>query len=152
MPASKIVDEGEVRRWFAEGLTYEEMSRRYLDWYHIETGPTLWANFRRRHGLPRRTARNTDLIPWDVRPEHRWHRVLTQLRHEGRRREGLPLREEDERRLDDFLATLARENSVVVYAPNTQEGFLLEPREVDDSDIIRRPTTRVSAQSRSRVS
>ena len=86
MPARKIVDEGEVIRWFHEGLTYEEMSRRYREKYGIETVPTLWSNFRRRRGLTRRIVRDDDLIPWAVREEHRWAYPLQMLRLEARRR------------------------------------------------------------------
>lgn len=148
MPASKIVDAQEVIRWFNEGVTYEEMSRRYLEQYNIETTPTLWANFRRRRGLARRVARDTDLIPWDVQPQHRWHRYLTALRHEARRRDGLPLREDDERRLDDFLRLLESEQAVVTYVSDTDEGFFLVAREPQDTDIIHRPKTQVTAGRR----
>lgn len=144
MPASKIVDAEEVLRWFKEGLTYEEMSRRYLEKYKIETSPTLWANFRRRRGLPRRVARDSHLIPWEVREEHRWHRYLTALRHEARRRDGLPLREDDARRLDEFLVMLQENQAVVAYVPESVEGFHLVYREKGDMDIIRRPKAQVS--------
>ena len=72
MPKSKIVDESEVMRWFAEGRTYAEMSRIYLEKYHVQTVSSLWGNFRRRKGLDRRINRDDELIPWAVSREHRW--------------------------------------------------------------------------------
>lgn len=143
MPASKIVDEGEVRRWFEEGLTYEEMSRIYLEKYGIETVPSLWGNFRRRRGLARRIVRDDELIPWAVQEQHRWHYYLQMLRLEARHRAGQPVRKADENRWRNFITMLAEDNAVVYYDPETEQGFFLVPREPGDTDIVRRPRAEV---------
>lgn len=44
MPA-KIVDEGEVIRWFEEGRTYKWMTEEYLRKYNLEVAPSIWGNF-----------------------------------------------------------------------------------------------------------
>lgn len=139
MPASKIVDETEVVRWFDEGKTYAWMVDEYKRKYNIETVPSLWGNFRRRRGLQRRTVRNDDLIPWFVKEEHRWSYPVQMLRVEARRREGFPLSEIEQTRLEAWLRGLERDNLVVHYDPDTKEGFFYIPREPSDRDIIREP-------------
>ena len=71
MGAGKIQDEGEVRRWFAEGRTYRWMCDEYLRKYNIETVQSMWGNIRRKWGLPRRITRDDDLIPWLILEKHR---------------------------------------------------------------------------------
>ncbi|GAA4727435.1 hypothetical protein GCM10023328_02060 [Modestobacter marinus] len=140
MPASKIVDEGEVFRWFAEGKTYEEMIALYREKYSVETTIGLWANFRRRKGMAPRTTRDLDLIPWQVQERHRWAYPLQMLRLEGRRRAtGESVRGPDAVRHANFLARLSDRHEVVEYRPETPEGFFYVPRQPTDVDLVRRP-------------
>jgi hypothetical protein len=149
MPASKIVNEQEVVRWFEEGRTYAWMVEEYKRKYNIETVPSLWGNFRRRRGLARRINRDDDLIPWAVKEEHRWSYPLAMLRAEARRRAGMELKDNYSKRLESWLQMLSDEDRVVMYQPDTDEGFFYVPRETGDDDIIRRPalktTTRLAA-------
>lgn len=149
MPARKIVDEQEVIRWFKEGRTYEWMSEQYRQKYGIETVPSLWSNFRRRRGLARRITRDDSLIPWAVKPEHRWAYPLTMLRLEARARAGEPINAAHAVRHRNFMRRLTEGGLVVSYDPNTAEGFHLVPREANDVDLIRQPriglTTRKAA-------
>lgn len=139
MPASKIVDEAEVLRWFEEGKTYAEMSEIYREKYNIETVPSLWGNYRRRKGLARRINRDDELIPWEVKREHRWRYPLAMLRAEARRREGMELPERQGKRLDTWLEQMREADAVVHYEPDTEEGFFAVPRRPGiDTDLIRR--------------
>lgn len=67
---ARILDEDEVRRWFAESRTHAWMSQEYERRYNITTTPSLWADFARRCGPTGVTARGAELIPWAVAPEH----------------------------------------------------------------------------------
>jgi hypothetical protein len=136
---TKIQDRQEVLKWFAEGRTYSWMVEKYIEKYNIETTQTMWANFRSRNKLPRRIARNETLIPWGVKEEHRYNQAVVMLRQEARRREGLPLTEGYEARVNSWLEMLEEEGVVVHYDPDTEEGFFYVPREAGDDDIIRRP-------------
>lgn len=140
MPASKIQDESEVIRWFEEGLTYDEMSEIYRTKYNIETSQSLWAGFRRRRGLDRRINRDDELIPWQVKREHRWLNAPKMLRAEARRRAGLPIPAGTAERLEAFKARLKAEGRVVHYEPETEEGWFYPPRRPGiDDDLIRVP-------------
>ncbi|WP_327292430.1 hypothetical protein [Streptomyces sp. NBC_01198] len=142
MPASKIQDKAEVLRWFEEDRPYSYMIEQYEQKYHITTTQTMWANFRTRNGIPRRIARNDELIPWFVREEHRWAYPITMLRQEARRREGLPLTDDYAGRLQSWLDILKEEDVVVHYDEETEEGWFYVPREETDTDIIRTPAKR----------
>jgi len=140
VPAKKIQDEGEVIRWIEQGKTYAWMSEEYLRKYNIETTPSLWSNFRRRHGLDRRIARNDDLIPWEVKREHRWRYPLAMLRHEARQRSGLESAEGIPEKLAAWKANMEAEGVVVHYDPDTEDGFFYVPRRKGiDTDLIRVP-------------
>ncbi|WP_367135767.1 hypothetical protein [Saccharothrix sp. HUAS TT1] len=149
MPAPKIQNKQEVIRWFKEGLTYEEMCQKYMELYNIETVPSLWGNFRRREGLPKRQARDTSLIPWKVKPEHRFSYDLAMLRVEARKRQEFEVRETDLKRLESWRKDLDEANAVVHYDPGHPEGFNWVPREPTDKDIIRQPPPELRTGRRS---
>jgi len=138
---TKIQDEREVLRWFEEGRTYTWMVQQYRDKYNIETTPSMWSEFRSRHGLNRRISQDDSLLPWRLEPQHRWQYPAVMLRAEARRREGKELPREDLGRLNSWLARLEREDVVIAYDPQTVEGFAEVPRRADDVDIVRAPVT-----------
>lgn len=139
MPGSKIVNEDEVIRWFKAGWTAPQMIAEYQRKYGIETSPSMWGNFRRRHALPAKNVRDIDLIPWTVDERHRWAYPLEMLRLEAQVRAGKTLIGENAARRDSFLARLAARNEVIEYRAETDEGFHYVQREPQDRDIIRAP-------------
>lgn len=144
MPKTKIQDEAEVRRWFAEGRTLSWMREQYDTKYHIETSPAMWAEFRRRKGIDRRITRDLNLLPWSVRREHRWSYLVAMLRLVARQREGMELTDVAETRVYNFLRHLDENGLVVAYDPESEEGFSLVHRHENDDDIIRRPLSGLS--------
>lgn len=148
MPASKIVDEQEVLRWFAEGKTYQQMSQIYREKYGIETVPSLWGNFRRRRGLDARIARDTALIPWrTIQPEHRFAYPLAMLRLAAREEAGLPIPEANRTRYENWRKMLADNDFVVHYDPETEDGWFYDHRRPEDGDgIIRQPAASAARQ------
>lgn len=129
----------EVKRWYEEGRTYAWMAEEYLRKYNLEISPSAFSNLRASQGWERRITRDDELIPWDVKPEHRWHRYVALLRVEARRRAGRELRPRDAVAVENFLAELAEVDGVIYYDPETPEGFHVVRREPGDDDIIRRP-------------
>lgn len=148
MPASKIVNEQEVIRWFEEGRTYSWMIDEYRRKYNIDTVPSMWGNFRRRRGLDRRINRNDELLPWEIRREHRWLYPAVMLRFEARLRDGMTLNDDQQQRLDNWKARLKEENAVVHYDGDTKEGFFYVPRQAGDDDLIHRPRRKTTARKR----
>ncbi|MGW2933533.1 hypothetical protein ACWDA7_17085 [Streptomyces sp. NPDC001156] len=146
MPKSKIQSEQEVIRWFEEGRTYEWMQSEYRRKYGIETGLSMWSNFRSRRGLDRRINRDDDLIPWAVHQEHRQQYPVSMLRVEARHRAGMPLDADQTKRLVSWRRMLADKHVVVHYDP--EKGFSYVPRVESDWDIIRRPQRKTTTRRR----
>ena len=151
MPAPKIQNETEVRRWFEEGHTYRWMANEYMRKYHLEVSPSLFSNLRRRRGWDRRINRDDDLIPWEIKREHRWAFAVRLLRFEARRRNGMKLSAKDEQVLTTWKQNLRSRGEVVHYDPGSLKGFHYVKRTLGDRDIIREPeqkTTRRLAADR----
>lgn len=140
MGSTKIQNENELLRWFEQGKTYAEMRELYSKKYNLEVGISMFANFRRRRGLDLRIARDSKLIPWAVKKEHSHHHSVHMLRREARRRSGMPIPPREEEILDGFLRTLAEDDAVVHYDPDTEQGFFRVSRRPGiDNDLIREP-------------
>jgi hypothetical protein len=147
MPAPKIQDETEVKRWFEEGRTYAWMQAEYRRKYNIDTTLSMWGNFRRKHGLARRIQRDDELIPWAVQREHRWRYPVMMLRQEARRRAGFELTPEQIAKLDAWKRGLADQGAVVHYEPDTEDGWFYVPaRPGIDTDLIRVPSKATTAR------
>ena len=137
---TKIVNEQEVLRWFAEGRTYQWMVEQYARKYELKVSRSMFGNFRITRGLDRRTTQNDELIPWRLEEDHRFKYPALMLRIEGRRREGKKIRREDLARVTNWVKMLQDKNRVVDYDPDTEEGFKEVPREPEDTDIVRHPS------------
>lgn len=94
-----------------------------------------------REGIPAQKPRPRyeDMLPWHVRSEHRMNAQARLLRLEGRRRKGGHLTDRELAWLTTWREELAAANAVIVYEPNTEEGFFWVVRTDADTDIIRRP-------------
>jgi hypothetical protein len=135
--------EPEVRKWYDQGETYAWMVQEYKRKYDLSVSPAIFSYRRSARGWERRRrTRDDQLFPWAVKEEHRWHRHLVMLRLEARsRRFGIDtMRERDVRDLALFRERLQAADVVIHYDPNSEQGFLLVPREPRDSDIVRQPT------------
>lgn len=148
MGRAKIVDEQEVLRWFDEGKTYREMVELYEEKYQLQVGHSMFGNFRRRRGLERRISRDDNLIPWEVKPDHRYKYPILMLRAEARRREGKELSEKRAAEVDRWLASLERDGAVLHYDPDTEQGWWYVHRTAADADIIRKPARKTTLQPR----
>lgn len=146
---SKVQDFQEVERWMEEGKTYKWMVEQYREKYNIETSISMWAGIRHRQGYARRIVRNDDMIPWEVKEEHRYAHAINMLRAEARRREGAQLSHHMETMLEGWLRTLRRDDLVVDYQPDTPEGWRLVPRRKEiDKDLIHEPERKTTRRVR----
>lgn len=105
------------------GMSYPEI----VDWiekYHgVRVSRMSVASAFSRAGKSSPRPRYDKYLPWKVKAEHGQHYAAKMLRNMGRRAAGLPLRPDQEARLDAWLQRLIEEHAVVAYAPETEEGF-----------------------------
>lgn len=134
----KIQCEDEIARWFNDGKTFSWMQQRYREKYGIETTQTLFQQFCRRRGYPRRTARNIYLIPWKIDQKHWKDYTLRMLRCEAKEREGFKLGHQESVRLRCWRERMMASPGVIDYTP--ERGFVIVPRRPGvDLDLIRVP-------------
>ncbi|NUV86580.1 hypothetical protein G6W61_10210 [Streptomyces sp. KAI-26] len=148
MPASKVQDHAEVKRWLEEGKTYAWIVEQYKEKYDIETTVPMWSAYRRRHGIARRVTRDTDMIPWKIAPKHMLEYPLVMLRAEARRKAGEELKGRAASKLASWKKMLEETSQVVYYDRDTEDGFFYVPREDSDPEgaLIRRPSTGLRPQ------
>lgn len=106
-----------------EGKTYQQIA----DWLEEKHGVKVSAgsigSALSRGGVTKARPRYKDHLPWTVAREHTTHYAARMLRLMGRRDDGGELTEEELDRLNSWLAKLKKEHAVVVYVPDTEEGF-----------------------------
>lgn len=135
----KVPDRETLKAYLDRGLTQQQIA----DEWHKDSGNqvsrTAIAMAIDRYGLSsnKPVPRHASTVPWALRPEHRFHTDARYLRLEGRRRAGLPLTEDEKRRLGDWMDELLRLNAVIVYDPDTEAGFWWLERTEDDRDVVR---------------
>lgn len=93
----------------------------------------------RRADLSADKPRYKDEIPWRVKEEHATHYAARMLRLLGRRRAGQELIETEGKHLDSWLAKLEDLHAVVVYEPDSPDGFYYVDGEPTSSGIPIKP-------------
>lgn len=83
--------------------------------------------------------RYEEMLPWHVLDVHKYNSQARLLRLEGRRREGGSLNSKELQWLTTWRRELEAHNAVIMYDPDTEEGFHWVTRMASDDDIVRRP-------------
>lgn len=136
-----LPDAAELNRMRAQGMTLREI----VDDVCTATGERVTvaaisaALHRAGYGAER--IRYESLIPWRVQMRHQKNYHVRMLRLEGRRRAGHKLRQEEERRLVNWIEELKEKGAVIHYNPSYGvDGFYPVPaRPGIDTDLIRVP-------------
>lgn len=122
-------------------MTQREMVEAWERESGIRVSRSAIAMAMRRHGVeaakPR--PRYEEMLPWHVLDEHKYNAQARLLRLEGRRRKGGKLNSRELQWLTTWRRELETHNAVVIYDPDTEEGFHWVQRTAADNDLIRRP-------------
>lgn len=121
-PPTLVPNKTTLRRW-KKGLTQSEMVARHEKETGIKVSRPAIAAAMVRYGLSEERPRHMDTLPWAVKMEHLGAYPARMLRLLGRRRSGMSLKPENERRLDSWLAHMKAEKVVVAYDPDDPDGF-----------------------------
>lgn len=136
-----VPDKAQLRKYLAAGLTQKQIVEQYEKDTGIKVSRSAIGMAISRYGLKssRPRDRYMDMIPWQLSPAHQDHPDARLLRFEARRRRGLDLNDRELTWLSGWLKKLDDEQAVIVYRPETTEGFWWVERTDDDDDLIRRP-------------
>lgn len=131
----------ELKRMRDRGMSLRQIADHVFDTTGEKVTPAAISASLARAGHALTPQRYEELIPWRVQMRHQKHFYIRMLRLEGRRRAGLELRPEDERRLNDFIEELRDNRAVIHYNPEYgTDGFYAVPaRPGVDTDLIRVP-------------
>ena len=119
----KLPDLMRLRALRAQGKTYKQIAL----WVEAKTGervsPASVGAALSRAGVTKARPRYEQHLPWVVHTDHIKHYAARMLRLLGRRDNGLPMSEENTKRLDSWLARLRQEGLIVAYLPDSEAGF-----------------------------
>lgn len=121
-----MVDRGMTHQQIAE-----EVSRK--TGYPVSRSSVSAALFRA--GEASHAKRYPDELPWTIKEQHQTHYAARMLRLLGRRRKDIANSAESDARLDSWLAQLDKAGAVVVYVPDTEDGFFYVPGDPDVAGI-----------------
>lgn len=131
---SVLPDVRTLQHWIEdEGLTHSQCAARVAEQtgHHVSRAAISVALHRA--GLTEEKQRYKDEIPWELTGEALHAYPVRMLRFLGRRRRGLPLGEDENKRLDQWLAKMAKYNAVVAWDPDSTEQVFYVTREPGDS-------------------
>lgn len=135
MPARLLPDKTTLRRLVDEGMTHNEIVEWIADNLDVSVARSTVASALSRAGLTEPGQRYTEQIPWRVQQDHLKHYAARMLRLLGRRQANLPLTEDQEKRLDDWMNKMRKDHSVVVYLPDSPDGFYYVDGDWDAPDL-----------------
>lgn len=126
MPAHKLLPpDNDLLRMVQDGMTHAQIAEEIERTTGQKVARSTVSAALSRAALTQTTGRRyRETVPWRVRPEHSTEYAVRMLRLLGRRREGLPLDDDLTHRLEAWLAMLEREEVVVAYCPEHEDGFL----------------------------
>lgn len=137
----KLPSESILRKWVeVEGLSHGEIVFRVKEETGEDVSRSSVSAALSRAGYTHR-VRYGEEIPWPrISVDHNASFPLFMLRTQARLNRGLPVKERDEARLEEWKKELKEKNLVVHYEPRSPEGwFYTEARPDIDTGLVRIP-------------
>jgi hypothetical protein len=137
---TRVPDKTKLKNYLAKGLTQAQIVEAWEKDSNIRVSRSAIGMAIKRYELVSSRPRPNymDMIPWTVRGEHQMAWDARMLRLEARRRRGDELTDKEKRDLTHWRSRLDEADAVIVYEPDSDEGFFWVPRTKDDDDIVRR--------------
>jgi hypothetical protein len=136
MAGNKILPEIDtLRHWIEdEGLTHAEIAARVSAQIGEPVSRSSVSAALSRAGVTGRGIRYDKELPWRVKENHIREYPARMLRLLGRRRAGRALDEDQNSRLDSWLAKMTADDAVTVYDPDSLYGFYYAKRAEGEGD------------------
>lgn len=120
-----------------EGLTHAQVADRVFEQTGVRPARATVSVALARAGLSNENPRFKDEVPWRLKGADLRAYPIRMLRLLGHRRAGLPLNDDETRRLDSWLAKLEDENAVVAWDPDSVPSvFYIDKEPGDGADGI----------------
>lgn len=130
------IDYSEAERLLRQGITQREVGERF----GVTQAAIADAIRRGRIKFEYVNQPKDRAMPWRVKPEHQQKYLARMLRAAHRQEQGLTNAPPIARMLKSFLESAERDDFVVTYEPDTEDGFFRVTRRpgVDDLPLVRR--------------
>lgn len=135
MPARILPPVSRLRQLVDQGMTHQQIADLITRETGSPVGRSTVSAALHRAGESQLAKKYPDEIPWRVKEQHQTHYAPRMLRLLGRRRKGIANSAEMDARLDAWLKQLRDAEAVVVYVPDTEEGFFYVKGEPDAEGI-----------------
>lgn len=142
MVEQRVPDATQMRRYLELGLSQSQIVEQWEKDSNVRVSRSAIGMAISRYGLKssRPRERYMDTLPWKLNQEHYYHPDARLLRLEGRRRRGKSLTDKEQTWLNGWLKEIQDKEAVIIYRPETEQGFWWVPRtDEDDDPVIRRP-------------
>lgn len=104
-------------------MTHQQMADRvYAETGNKVTRMAISAAIQR-YGLAGEGNRYENTVPWRIRPSHATSQPLRMLRFLGRRLQGNPLNDSEDKQLNAWLGKITDMGVIVAYDPDDDMGF-----------------------------
>lgn len=127
------------KEWLTDRIAEGKNDREMVELWFQESGelvtPQAINKKIRTLDLRERVEDYSDLIPWEVKAEHAGHYLHKLLYAEGHVQKGKPITKRWETSLRNFKEKLKQENAVVIYLPDSPDGFYLVKRKKGDAEM-----------------
>jgi hypothetical protein len=123
MPARILPATSRLKALADSGLTHQEIAELVTRETGYQVKRSTVSAALHRAGETQAAKKYPEELPWKVREEHQTHYAARMLRLLGRRRQGIQNSAESDSRLDAWLRQLKEAGAVVVYVPDTDDGF-----------------------------
>lgn len=123
MPARILPPTSRLRHLVEQGMTHKEIAELVTRETGYPVSRSTVSAALHRSGDSKAAKKYPQEIPWTVKEEHQTHYAARMLRLLGRRRQGVTNSAEADSRLDAWLRQLSEAGAVVVYVPDTDDGF-----------------------------
>lgn len=123
MPAKVLPPVSRLRQLVDQGMTHREIAELVTRETGYPVSRSTVSAALHRAGDTQNAKRYPDELPWTVKEEHQRHYAARMLRLLGRRRQNIQNSAEMDQRLDGWLKQLDQSGAVVVYVPDTEDGF-----------------------------
>lgn len=121
-PPKYTPDRNTFIRWIDEGITHQQMADRVHEITGHKVTRAAISVAISGYELSRKTPRYKREVPWRVKTHHKSYPVQM-LRLLGARNLGKPLGARKERELNNWLMRLYRQDLIVAYDPDSDQGF-----------------------------
>jgi len=135
MPREQILpDKNKLQEYIESGMTHKQIAEKVSADTGVIVGRSAVSVALHRYGIAKDSPRYKEYLPWRVKTQHISAYPARMLRLMGRKATGKDMSDTDEKLLTNWLDMLSREDMIVAYDPDDEQGFHYIDSSFKDTD------------------